>query len=76
VSDSGLAVGFASGFFCFSSTLGQFLDAGAGVWSLWCHCSWCLRLANDRFVAALEVGGPLGDKLVLIVFYDFALVRR
>ena len=35
-------------FFCTSSTLGQFLDAGAGVWSFWCHCSWCLRLANGR----------------------------
>ena len=27
-------------------------------------------------VAALEVGGPPGDKLVLIVFYDLALIRR
>jgi hypothetical protein len=39
MSVSGLAVGFAFRFFCISSTLGQFLDAGAGVWSLWCHCS-------------------------------------
>ena len=28
------------------------------------------------FVAAFEVGGPPGDKLVLIVFYDLAFVRR
>ena len=27
-------------------------------------------------VAALEVGGPPGDKLVCIVFYDLAIVRR